>query len=65
MTLGNAAAAHVQLIVWRKAVGHRIEPDPAEMARKYGAETSVLDWRDRLVCSKCGSRKRQHHRQRE
>ncbi len=30
--------------------------DPAEMARQYGAGTSVLDWRDRLVCSRCGSR---------
>jgi len=23
----------------------------AEMAERYGAETNVLDWRDRLVCS--------------
>jgi len=28
----------------------------AEMAARYGAETSVLDWRERLVCSKRGSR---------
>jgi len=26
------------------------------MAARYGAETSVLDWRERLVCSKRGSR---------
>jgi hypothetical protein len=26
------------------------------MAEKYGEATSVLDWRDRLVCFKCGSR---------
>ena len=32
------------------------EPDPAEMAVRYGADTSVLDWRERLVCSKCGGR---------
>jgi hypothetical protein len=30
--------------------------DPAEMAARYGAEPPVLDWRERLVCSKCGSR---------
>jgi hypothetical protein len=30
--------------------------DPAEMAARYGAETSVLDWRERLVCSRGGSR---------
>jgi hypothetical protein len=56
MTLGNAAAARVRLIVWCKACSHQVEPDPAELARLYGAGTSVLDWRDRLVCSRCGSR---------
>jgi Zn finger protein HypA/HybF involved in hydrogenase expression len=55
MTLGNAAA-RVRLIVWCKECGHQVEPDPAEMAARYGAETTVLDWRERLVCSKCGSR---------
>jgi hypothetical protein len=41
----------------RKACQHQAEPDPAEMAARYGADTSVLDWRERLVCSKCGGRK--------
>jgi hypothetical protein len=49
-----------------KECQHQVEPDPAEqitsamfteMAARYGAETPVLDWRERLVCSKCGSRK--------
>jgi len=57
MTLGSAAAAQVRLIVWCKACQHQVEPDPAEMAARYGAETSVLDWRDRLICSQCGSRR--------
>jgi hypothetical protein len=56
MTLGNAAAARVRLIVWCKACGHQVEPDPAAMVRQYGAGTSVLDWRERLVCSGCRSR---------
>jgi len=56
MTLGNAAAAHVRLIVWCKACQHQVEPDPAEHAQRYGAETSVLEWRDKLVCSRCGGR---------
>src|SRR6516165_9390727 len=56
MTLGNAAAARVRLIVWCKACGRRAEPDPAEIAQRYGAETSVPEWRERLVCSRCGSR---------
>ena len=29
---------------------------PAEMAARYGADTSVLDWRERLVCYCCGGR---------
>ena len=49
MTLGNAAAAHVRLIVWCKDCRHQVEPDPAEMAQRYGAETPVPDWRERLV----------------
>lgn len=56
MTLGNAAAARVRLIVWCKACQHQVEPDPPEMAAQYGAATSVLDWRERLVCSRCGGR---------
>ena len=56
MTLGNAAAAHVRLIVWCKACGHRAEPDPAEIAQRFGAETTVPEWRGRLVCSHCASR---------
>jgi Zn finger protein HypA/HybF involved in hydrogenase expression len=56
MTLGNAAAARVRLIVWCKDCRHQVEPDPADMAQRYGAETPVPDWRQRLICSKCGSR---------
>ena len=56
MTLGGAAAAQVRLIVWCKDCRHQVEPDPGEMAARYGAETSVLDWGERLVCSKCGGR---------
>jgi Zn finger protein HypA/HybF involved in hydrogenase expression len=56
MTLGNAAAARVRLIVWCKDCGHQVEPDPGEMAQRYGAETTVPDWRQRLICSQCGSR---------
>jgi hypothetical protein len=56
MTLGNAAAAHVRLVVWCKDCGHQVEPDPVEQAQRYGADTPVLDWRERLICSKCRSR---------
>jgi hypothetical protein len=51
MTLSAAAAAQVRLIVWCKACQHLVEPDPAERAAGYGADTSVLDWREQLVCS--------------
>jgi len=56
MTLGNAARAHVRLIVWCTACQHQVEPDPVEMAERYGADMAVPDWKERLVCSKCGSR---------
>ena len=53
---GDAAAAHVRLVVWCKACGCESEPDAAEQARWYGPETPVPEWHRRLVCSKCGSR---------
>jgi Zn finger protein HypA/HybF involved in hydrogenase expression len=56
MTLGNAAASHVRLIVWCKDCGHQVEPDPTEQARRCGEDIPVPEWRERLVCSKCGSR---------
>jgi hypothetical protein len=43
MTLGVAATAGVRLVVWCKECRHQVEPDPAEMATRYGAETPVLD----------------------
>jgi len=55
-TLGSTAAAGLRLIVWCKDCRHQIEPDPAEMAERYGAEMTVPDWAARLVCSQCGSR---------
>ncbi len=44
MTLGNAAATRVRLIVWCKGCGHQVEPDPAKMAARYGTEATVPDW---------------------
>jgi hypothetical protein len=46
----------VRLLVWCPECDHQVEPDPAEMAARYGAETPVLDWRERLVGSRYGSR---------
>jgi len=45
----------VRLIVWCKVCGHQVEPDADEMAERYGADTTVPEWRERLVCSVCGS----------
>ena len=57
MTLGNAAATHVRLIVGCLDCHHQVKPDPAEMAERYGAEMSVPEWHALLVCSECGSRR--------
>jgi hypothetical protein len=43
---GNAAAARVWLIASCKERGHRVEPDAAEMAERYGANTAVPKWRE-------------------
>jgi Zn finger protein HypA/HybF involved in hydrogenase expression len=56
MTLGNAASAQVRLIVWCRDCSRQVESDPAEQAQRYGAEITVPEWRDRLFCSRCGSR---------
>jgi Zn finger protein HypA/HybF involved in hydrogenase expression len=55
VTLG--AAARVRLIIWCRACQHQVEPELAEMAARHGADMTVLEWRERLVCSRCGSRK--------
>ena len=52
---GSTARAHLTLIAWCKDCRHQVEPDPAEMAERYGSDTTVPDW-ERLVCSRCGSR---------
>jgi hypothetical protein len=56
-TLGSTAAAAARLIVWCRDCSHRVEPAPAEVAARYGAETTVRDWHKRLVCGQCGSKK--------
>jgi hypothetical protein len=44
MTLGQALGAKVRLIVWGKTCQHQAEPDIAEQAASYGADTTVIDW---------------------
>jgi hypothetical protein len=56
-TLGSTAAARARLIVWCRDCRHQVEPDPTEMAVRYGADMSVPDWHQRLVCSACGGRR--------
>jgi hypothetical protein len=53
MTLGNAATARARLIVWCKECRHQVEPDPAAMADRYGAATTVPEWHEWLRCSQC------------
>jgi len=36
-----SAAARLRLIVWCRDCKHRVEPDPAEIAERYGAEMNV------------------------
>jgi hypothetical protein len=55
MTLGNAAAARVRLIVWSRIAA--IKSSPIRPRWLLGAAPKpVLDLPERLVCSKCDSR---------
>ena len=54
MTLGQALAAQVRLIVWCKSCWHRAEPDVADQVGRYGEGTTVIGWASRLTCSACG-----------
>jgi hypothetical protein len=56
MTLGQALAAKVQLIVCCKTCQHQAEADIAEQVASCGADASVLNWARRLRCSACGER---------
>jgi hypothetical protein len=53
MTLGNALAAKVRLIVWCKTCRHKAEPDVADQVARHGEATTVIDWAKRLRCSAC------------
>jgi hypothetical protein len=48
-TLVNAATARARLIVWCKECRHQVEPDPAAMAERYGAATTVPEWHEPAV----------------
>ena len=56
MTLSQALAAKVRLLVWCKTCQHRAEPDIAEQVVRYGGDTAVIDWASRLRCSGCAGR---------
>ena len=55
-TLGSTAEAGARIVVWCLNCGHSVEPDPAEMAARYGADTPVSAWHKRLRCSRCDAR---------
>jgi hypothetical protein len=56
MTLGNALAAKVLLIVSCKTCGHRAEPDVANQVAQHGEAMTVINWGARLRCSGRGGR---------
>ena len=57
-TLGAAAKTSATLIVSCRApdCDHQSQADPAIVARIFGADLTVAEWRKRLVCSRCGGR---------
>ena len=55
MTLGQALAAQVRLIVWCKSCNHRAEPGIATQVARHGSGMTVLDWARLLRCTECGA----------
>jgi hypothetical protein len=62
MTLGNAAAACVQLIVWCKVCSHEVEPDPSRQPSRIGRDSMAVAAGVRLwhACFPCPWRKVEH-----
>jgi hypothetical protein len=58
MPLGAAARTTETLIVWCRGPDcrHENHADPAVVARTFGANLTVAEWRKRLICSRCRSR---------
>jgi hypothetical protein len=56
MSLGQALAAKVRLIVWCKGCGHQAEPEIADQIERHGEGMTVIDWASRLRCSACDAR---------
>jgi len=56
MTLGQAVATRVRLIVWCKNCDHRVELDIAIQVAQHGSGMPVIDWARLLRCSGCGAR---------
>ena len=46
-TLGSTAAAQARIVVWCRDCRHQAEPDPAELARRYGGDTPIPEWQYR------------------
>jgi hypothetical protein len=53
-TLGSTTAAGARIVIWCRTCNHQVEADPAAMAERYGADTTIRDWHKRLICSRCG-----------
>ena len=55
LNFGQAVAAKVQLIVWRKACLNRFEPETAVLAEHHADAMTVLAWARRLHCNQYGA----------
>ena len=54
-TLASSLRAHVDLVCTGRDCLHQATPDLVEQVARHGTELTVIDWKKRLVCSRCGS----------
>jgi hypothetical protein len=57
MTLGNAAAASIRPLCGAGIAGIRSSLIPLNLRAVTASDTTVLKWRESLICFHCGSRK--------
>jgi hypothetical protein len=54
--LAQCGTPGVQLIGWFRGCGGQVETNTAWLTERYAPIAPLPDWRERLICSHCGSR---------
>lgn len=56
VVIGDAVRDRRRLWAYCELCGHQRHLDPAELARRVGYDTALVDLRKRMKCTECGGR---------